>query len=275
MWPHGNPFSRTIAACGAVLVGAGAVGIGVGIGLPHASHGGTVLVTVAALLGLVVGVGLVVWGAIGIARGSRGWARWPALAAIVIVSVPLALSFAMAAAATYVPRVTLGSETPSDRGLNYRDVTFGASDGVRLAGWYLPSTNGAAVILLHGAHSTRSAVLDHAAVLASHGYGVLLFDARGHGDSGGRAMELGWYGDRDVTGAVSFLALQPDVTAGIGVVGLSMGGEEAIGAAATDERIGAVVADGATNRVAGDLDFIDDEYGQRGWIQQRLDWLRF
>ena len=54
-----------------------------------------------------------------------------------------------------------------------------------------------------------------------------------------------------------------------------MGGEEAIGAAATDERIGAVVADGATNRVAGDLDFLDDEYGLRGWIQQRLDWLRF
>ena len=47
-----------------------------------------------------------------------------------------------------------------------------------------PSSNGAAVVLLHGAASTRTAVLDQAAVLAEHGYGVLLDDARGHGRSG-------------------------------------------------------------------------------------------
>jgi pimeloyl-ACP methyl ester carboxylesterase len=33
-------------------------------------------------------------------------------------------------------------------------------------------------------------------VLAEHGYGVLLFDARGHGLSEGTAMDFGWYGDR-------------------------------------------------------------------------------
>ena len=62
------------------------------------------------------------------------------------------------------------------------------------------------MVLLHGAGSTRSAVLDHAAVLARTGYGVLLFDARGHGESHGRAMDFGWYGDRDVNGAVQFVA---------------------------------------------------------------------
>jgi pimeloyl-ACP methyl ester carboxylesterase len=229
----------------------------------------------AALFCLAVGVGLLLWGAISAVRHRHGWARVPVIAVIAFVSMPVAFAFAMATAATYVPRVALGSETPSDRGLDYRDVAFEASDGVRLSGWYLPSTNGAAVILLHGAHSTRSNVLDHAAVLAADGYGVLLFDARGHGESGGRAMELGWYGDQDVTGAVSFVASQPDVTAAIGVIGLSMGGEEAIGAAAADGRIHAVIAEGATNRVAGDLDWLADEYGMRGWIQGRLDWLRF
>ena len=88
-------------------------------------------------------------------------------------------------------------------------------------------------------------------------------------------MELGWYGDQDVSGAVSFVAAQPDVTTAIGVIGLSMGGEEAIGAAATDDRIDAVVAEGATDRVSGDLDWLADEYGLRGWIQGRVDWLRF
>jgi uncharacterized protein len=42
-------------------------------------------------------------------------------------------------------------------------------------------------------------------VLARHGYGVLLFDARGHGRSEGRAMDFGWFGDLDVSAAVSFL----------------------------------------------------------------------
>src|SRR5206468_1520008 len=82
-------------------------------------------------------------------------------------------------------------------------------------------------------------------------------DARGHGRSAGRAMDFGWYGDADVQGAVTFLGAQPDVRDGrIAAVGLSMGGEEAIGAAATDPRIRAVVAEGATGRVAADNDWL-------------------
>src|SRR5205085_4257994 len=124
-----------------------------------------------------------------------------------------------------------------------RAVLFPAADGGRLSGWCVPSSNGDAVVLLHGAGSRRSAVLDHAAVLARAGYGVLLFDARGHGKSGGRAMDFGWYGDRDVNGAVQFLTQQRDVGQGrILAVGLSMGGEEAIGAAASNPRICGVVA---------------------------------
>ena len=259
----------------AVLVGAVAVGVGSGIGLPFAAERGRPLVTVVALFCLGLGAALLGWGAVRLVRSFHGWARIPAIALIVMMTIPVTFAFGMATATTYVPRVALGDETPSNRGLAYREVSFTATDGVELAGWYVPSTNGAAVILLHGAHSTRSAVLDHAAALARHGYGVLLYDARGHGESGGRAMELGWYGDQDVSGAVSFVAAQPDVTAAIGVIGLSMGGEEAIGAAATDDRIDAVVAEGATNRVSGDLDWLTDEYGLRGWIQGRVDWMRF
>ena len=72
-------------------------------------------------------------------------------------------------AASFAPRPALGGQTPADLGLAYRDVTFPSSDGVTLAGWYIPSRNGAAVVLLHGAGSTRSGVLDQAAVLAGRG----------------------------------------------------------------------------------------------------------
>jgi len=119
-------------------------------------------------------------------------------------------------------------------------------------------------------------VLDHAAVLAHHGYGVLLADARGHGESDGRAMDFGWYGDEDGAGAVSFLERQPDVTGGrIGVLGLSMGGEEAIGAAGADPRIQGVVAEGATNRMLADKAWLSDEYGWRGTLQRGVEWLTF
>ena len=185
-------------------------------------------------------------------------------------------SVSQAVAVTNSPRTSVGDTTPADIGLPYHDVEFETADGVTLSGWYVPSSNGAAIVLLHGAGSTRSSVLDHAAVLARHGYGVVLFDARGHGRSGGRAMDLGWYGDHDTSAAVTFLRSQPDVDDGrIAAVGMSMGGEEAIGAAAADARIRAVVAEGATNRVSGDKAWLSDQYGWRGAIQERIEWLTY
>ena len=66
-------------------------------------------------------------------------------------------------------------------------------------------------------------------------------------------MDAGWYGDQDVTAAVTFLQHRADVApTRIAVLGLSMGGEEAIGAAAADPAIRAVVAEGATHRTAAD-----------------------
>ena len=107
-----------------------------------------------------------------------------------------------------------------------------------LSGWFVPSRNGAAVVVADGAGSTRASVRAHAEVLAWHGFGVLAFDARGHGRSEGRAMDFGWYGDEDVGAAVAFVRGRPGVDANrIGAVGLSMGGEEVIGAAATNPGI--------------------------------------
>jgi fermentation-respiration switch protein FrsA (DUF1100 family) len=152
-------------------------------------------------------------------------------------------------------------------------VTTG--DGVRLAGWYLPSTNRAAVVLLHGAGSTRSDVLDEAAVLARHGFGVLMSDARGHGGSAGRAMDFGWHGDADIAAATGYLADRPDVDRQrVGVVGLSMGGEEALGATATNGLIRAVVAEGATARNAADEAWLPARFGVRGLVQEQLERLQ-
>ncbi len=196
--------------------------------------------------------------------------------ALVLALLALCWPLAEAVAATNVPPTGVGASTPADRGLEYRDAVFTTSDGARLSGWYIPSRNGAAVAVLHGAGSTRSAVLDHAVVLARHGFGVLLFDARGHGRSTGRAMDFGWYGDADIAAALSYLEAQRDVSAArMALVGMSMGGEEAIGALASDARIRAVVAEGATNRVSGDKAWLSDAYGWRGALQEGIDRLTY
>jgi pimeloyl-ACP methyl ester carboxylesterase len=159
--------------------------------------------------------------------------------------------------------------------MTYTDVMFRTSDGVALSAWYVPSTNRSAVVLLHGSGSTRTATLAQAEVLARHGYGALLVDARGQGRSGGHAMDLGWYGDRDVRAAVAFLLHRPDVDPGrIAVLGLSMGAEEAIGAAAAEPAIRAVVAEGATARTAADKSGWLP-HGLAGAVQRGLDWLTY
>jgi dienelactone hydrolase len=85
-------------------------------------------------------------------------------------------------------------------------------------------------------------------------------------------MDFGWYGDRDVNGAVEYLTQQADVADGrILAVGLSMGGEEAIGAAAANHRICGVVAEGATGRTAADRTWLSSAYGIRGFGQELLD----
>ncbi len=72
--------------------------------------------------------------------------------------------------------------------------------------------------------------------------------------------------------AVDGLVTRPDVDPRrVGAVGFSMGGEQAIGAAAADPRLRAVVAEGATRRTAADAAWYGDAYGLRGRLQHQVD----
>ncbi len=260
----------------AFATGCISVAVGVGIGVPYLVKTGVTPTTIAGLAVVAGGVVLLGFGAAELMRATQRWWRPLVVPALVVAIVVALWTLGQAVAATNVPRTSVGSVTPADHGLSYRDVEFLTADGFQLSGWYVPSTNGSALVLMHGAGSTRSGVLHQADILAAHGFGVLLFDARGHGRSGGRAMDFGWYGDEDTSAAVSFLATQPDVDdKRIGAVGMSMGAEQAIGAAAADPRIRAVVAEGATNRVAGDKAWQSEAFGWRGAVQERMDWLTY
>ena len=79
-----------------------------------------------------------------------------------------------------------------------------------LKGWYVPSRNGAAVISFPG----RKGPQKPARMLARHGYGVLVFDRRGEGESDGEPNIFGWGGDSDIKAAIRFLQQRPDVDPG-------------------------------------------------------------
>jgi pimeloyl-ACP methyl ester carboxylesterase len=128
----------------------------------------------------------------------------------------------------------------------YETVRFTASDGVDLEGWYRPSQNGASVLMLSGGGSNRRGTLRHAEMLVRHGYGVLVYDPRGSGNSEGTVNSYGWGWEKDAAAALDFLAGRDDVEPGrVGVLGLSTGGDIAIDIAARRDDVTAVVADGA------------------------------
>jgi uncharacterized protein len=158
---------------------------------------------------------------------------------------------------THVARAVV---PPDHLGVPHEDVKFETGDGLELEGWYIPSRNGAAVISFPG----RSGPQKPARVLARHGYGVLLFDRRGEGESEGEPNSWGWGGEADIKAAIAYLKTRPDVEPGrIGGIGLSVGGEMMIEAAAETDELKAIVSEGAGARSTyEDMDQDDSSLGK-------------
>ncbi|HET9420863.1 MAG TPA: CocE/NonD family hydrolase [Nocardioides sp.] len=180
-----------------------------------------------------------------------------ALGVIVVAEVftPFAIS--------YVTTHVHTAEVPEAKlGVAYEDVTFTTSDDLEIAAWYVPSRNGAAVII-----PGRTKSQAHARMLIEHGYGVLLYDRRGEGASEGDPHLYGWGGSRDVHGAIEFLQARPDVDPDrIGGLGLSVSGEMLLQAAAESSDLAAVVSEGAgTRSMSEELEEFDAGMTVRGF----------
>ena len=173
------------------------------------------------------------------------------LLAILYIVVPMG----MALTETHKYRETIGSPPSQD----YREVAFEAGDGVDLSGWYRPTQNGATILLVHGGGGDRTGSVAHAKLLVRHGYGVLLYDARGRGKSEGTQNSYGWGWPEDVTGALAFLKARDEVDPErVGALGLSTGADVLVQVAGQGTDLKAVVADGTaagsfedTQRVMG------------------------
>jgi uncharacterized protein len=241
-------LSRPSAAAIALLLGV----LALGAGLIARNN----LLIVAGVLYLLGGISRG-WG---VNRGRRRRRAWTnrLLAAVAAVLVGFFVIFPTLFAVDLLAK----PRAPIDQaalGLPHERVTFPASDGVRLSGWYVSSRNGTAVVLVHGGGGDRQGTIRHARMLAKAGYGVLLYDARGRGESAGQENAAGWQWDRDVRGAVSFLTSRG--IDHIGLLGLSTGAEAVVTEAASDKRVEVVIADGLQARTAADASHLS--FGDR------------
>jgi hypothetical protein len=242
-YPRLRPGLRATLA---LVLGALAVVAG-GIAAAHAAGPGPEGDDWTGLLLLPAGAALCLLGAAVLWRSrrrtGRAWLRRALIAIGAVLAVYwILLPFAIAYVATHNPREAV---EPADLGRPYEEVSLETSDGLRLAGWYVPSENGAAVLVFPG----RSGTVEEARMLAEHGYGVLLLDRRGQGESEGDPNAFGWGGTEDVAAAIDWLKERPDVEEGrVGGLGLSVGGELLLQAAAEGVEVGAVVSEGAGTR---------------------------
>jgi hypothetical protein len=205
----------------------------------------------------VTGVGMVIGGVLLVGSGAAALAAPPgprgrhrvlhaagwAVGAVVIVSLVL-VPFAQVLQITHAPRWAIQEASlpvPHD------EVTVPTADGRDLSAWWVPSRNGAAVLVDHGSGGSRERVVRHIEMLARHGYGVLALDLPGNGESEGHSNGLGDNAQPALDAALDWLSERPGVDPDrIAGFGLSLGAEVLIERASEDERLRAVVADGAT-----------------------------
>ena len=132
--------------------------------------------------------------------------------------------------------------TPESFDLEYENITFETSDGLKLKGWFLPSNKSSnAIIVMHGYPTNKADVLPFSMFLLKK-FNVFLFDFRSFGESEGSYTTAGYKEVKDLEAAVEYLKSRKDVK-NIGALGFSLGASVAI--MAKNDNIKAVVADSA------------------------------
>lgn len=138
-------------------------------------------------------------------------------------------------------------DCPLDYGVDFERVNFRSRRGdVTLDGWRMRGRDGMpTIIFCHGIEVGRTGdgLTELAARLNRRGFGVLQFDFRGHGSSGGKRVSSGWHERMDVLGAYDYLISEGIAPGEVGLLGVSMGAGAAALAAVEELGVRALVLD--------------------------------
>lgn len=112
--------------------------------------------------------------------------------------------------------------------LPVQSVEFSSASGATLHGWLVAGQPGkGVVVLMHGVHANRLALVTRAQLFSHAGYSVLLFDFQSHGESAGTNITFGFLESRDATAAVNFVR-EKFPGEKIGAIGISLGAASAL-----------------------------------------------
>jgi pimeloyl-ACP methyl ester carboxylesterase len=162
--------------------------------------------------------------------------------------------------------------SPAEYGLAFEEVSFPASDGLTLHGWWIPSPGAErAIVMLHGQAGSMDPDVQYVPALHAAGLSVLMFDFRAHGRSDGTLSTIGYLERQDVLGAVAFLRAKGIVR--IGLFGFSMGARVAILTAPLCPEVRAVVADGGPPRMLPAIAMRAQEMGFPEELSVPMAWL--
>lgn len=179
---------------------------------------------------------------------------------LLIVALPAYLSYAQTLR-LLTPRRTVAQRHPRDYGLQVEDVRIPGPRG-QLAAWYIPARNGCTLICCHGIHDNRGQWVEQIARLHRRsGYGALLFDFVGHGESEGNLVTYGVREAHDVEAIVAYLRERGDVDMRqLGIMGYSLGAISATLAAARLPELRCMVIESGFADVARDLSLLFKRY---------------
>ena len=186
---------------------------------------------------------------------------------LLVVIVMVLIARAAAKKLVHPPRVREGWN-PGDLGLEYEDFTVRTTDGLGLKGWFIPGKRGETVIVLHGYTASKyntEYIKPVVEILAKHGYNVVVYDHRAHGDSEGDITTLGYKEVDDLSRVIDWLIEEKKISGKIGLIGYSMGGAITLKALAVEDRIAAGVADSP---------YVDIVVSGRQWIKRMKGILR-
>jgi dipeptidyl aminopeptidase/acylaminoacyl peptidase len=175
---------------------------------------------------------------------------WVLLIFLFILVIYFAVGIIAALTLTRVGPHPQFDNDPSTFGVGFERVEFPSrKDHIKIAAWYIPKPDTKkAIILVHGRNASKQNAISGtlpklAAELHKTGLAVLTIDLRAHGESEGKRYMWGVKERWDVLGAVDFLLDKGFTTGSIAVLGISLGGAAAIGAASESDAIGAVALD--------------------------------
>lgn len=129
--------------------------------------------------------------------------------------------------------------TPESIGLRADPFSCSVAPKLELKGWFLRAQGTAhgTIFLLHGHNSCKEAMLRLGRLFVEQGFNVLVYDSRGHGESGGTFCTYGYYEHGDCSRCLDeVISKYGDAVGPVAIYGNSFGGAVALQTMANDPR---------------------------------------